>query len=119
MCDYDDLVDDVATHMLFWYEDYLSDCYDAGTSTLSPKEYVVKLDSMEIAIEGALTSKDAIMCVVTKHISNPWNVMKGCSPDYDGTDAYHHFWKDCAEKFYEDAYDYKRMKNRIAGRLGD
>ncbi len=99
MYSYDDLVDEVATHVLYWYYDYLSDCYDAGTPTLNPKEYVAKIDSIEIAIEGALTSKDAVMCVVTKHISNPWNVMKGCSPDYDGVDGITRFRNDCVEAF--------------------
>lgn len=102
---YNDLVDDVVTHMLYMYEDYLSDCYDAGTPTISPKEYATKMDSMPIVIERTLTSKDAIMCVcvITEHISNPWNVMKGCSPDYDGVDGITRFRNDCVEAFYERA----------------
>ena len=102
MCYYNDLVDNVATLMKYWYEDYVSDCYNNGISAPTPRGYVISTDSMTIAIKTTLTSNDSIMCVVTEHIGNPWEVMNGEKPDYDGDDAFTRFWDDCANAFYDE-----------------
>lgn len=47
---YSDLVDNVATLMKYWYEDYVRDCYKTATSALTPKEYVETTNSMYLAI---------------------------------------------------------------------
>lgn len=100
---YNDLVDNVATLMKYWYEDYVRDCYKTATSALTPKEYVETTNSMYLAIRNTLTSNDDIMCVIAEHISNPWDVMNGEEPNYDcGDSAYVRFWFDCAKAFYDE-----------------
>lgn len=72
-----------------------------NTPTPTPKEYVGTTNSMHLAIRNTLTSDSAVMCVVAEHINNPWAVMVGENPDYDGDDAFTRFWADCANAFYE------------------
>ena len=102
MVNYSDLVDNVATLMKCWYENEVSDCYKEGMSAPTPREYVITTDSMETAIKLTLISDAAVMCVVAEHINNPWAVMVGENPDYDGDDAFTRFWADCANAFYEE-----------------
>lgn len=100
---YGDLVDNVATLMKYWYENEVGDCYKEGMSAPTPREYVITTDSMDTAIKRTLISDDDIMCVIAEHISNPWDVMNGEEPDYDGgDDAYVRFWTDCSKAFYDE-----------------
>lgn len=100
---YNDLVDNVATLMKYWYKNEVSGCYKEGMSAPTPSEYVITTDSMKTAIKCTLISDDDIMCVIAEHISNPWDVMNGGEPNYDcGDSAYVRFWFDCAKAFYDE-----------------
>lgn len=68
-------------------------------SAPTPREYAITTDSMDTAIKRTLISDDDIMCVIAEHISNPWGVLKGYSPDYDGVDGITRFRNDCVESF--------------------
>lgn len=102
MVNYRDLVDNVATLMKYWYEDYVGNCYKENTPALTPKEYVSTTNSMYLTIRDTLTSNDAVMCVISEHIYNPWSVMAGREPDYGCDDAYVRFKYDCAKAFYDE-----------------
>lgn len=38
-------------------------------------------------------------CVLVTHLLNPWGVLKGYSPDFDGVDGITRFRNDCVEAF--------------------
>ncbi len=99
---YNDLVDNVATLMKYWYKNEVSGCYKEGMSAPTPKEYVDTTNSMYLAIRNTLTSNDAVMCVISEHIYNPWSVMAGREPDYGCDDAYVRFKYDCTKAFYDE-----------------
>lgn len=83
---YSDLVDNVAT------------------PTLNPREYL-GYDSgfLDRLISNCLDSEENAKCVLVMHLLNPWGVLKGYSPDFDGVSGITRFRNDCVKAFYERA----------------
>lgn len=50
-------------------------------------------------ISNRLDSDENARCVLVTHLLNPWGVLKGYSPDYDGVDGITRFRNDCVEAF--------------------
>ena len=59
----------------------------------------VKADFLDKLISNRLDSADNAKCVIVEHLCNPWSVLKGYSPDYDGVDGITRFTTDCVEAF--------------------
>ena len=72
--------------------------------TLNPREYL-GYDSgfLDRRISNCLDSEENAKCVLVTHLLNPWGVLKGYSPDYDGVDGITRFRNDCVKAFYERA----------------
>lgn len=104
MRDYDDLVDGVVEVLTYWYRGSLDKCHNDGTPALNPREYL-GYDSgfLDKLISNRLESDDNAKCVLVTHLINPWGVLKGYSPDYDGVDGITRFRNDCVEAFYKRA----------------
>lgn len=102
MRDYDDLVDGVVEVLTYWYRGSLDKCHNDGTPALNPREYL-GYDSgfLDKLISNRLESDDNAKCVLVTHLINPWGVLKGYSPDYDGVDGITRFRNDCVEAFYK------------------
>lgn len=100
MRDYDDLVDGVVSVLEHWYRGSLDKCHNDGTPTLNPREYL-GYDSgfFDRLISDRLDSEDNAKCVIVKYLCNPWGVLKGYSPDFDGVDGITRFRNDCVEAF--------------------
>ena len=101
---YSDLVDNVATLMKYWYENEVSDCYKEGMSAPTPREYISDESGfLDKLISNRLESDDNAKCVLVTHLLNPWGVLNGYSPDFDGVDGITRFRNDCVKAFYERA----------------
>lgn len=100
MRDYDDLVDGVVEVLTHWYRGSLDKCRNDETPALNPREYI-RDDSgfLDKLISNRLDSEDNAKCVLVTHLLNPWGVLKGYSPDYDGVDGITRFRNDCVETF--------------------
>ena len=102
MRDYNDLVDSVVSVLEHWYQGSLDECRKAGKPTLNPREYLGNdgrfLDKL---INNCLDSKENAKCVLVTHLLNPWDVLKGYSPEYDCVGGITHFRNDCVKAFYE------------------
>lgn len=113
MRDYNDLVDGVVSVLEHWYQGSLDGCHNAGTPALNPREYISD-DSkfLDMLISDRLDSEDNAKCVIVKHLCNPWGVLKGYSPDFDGVDGITRFRNDCVEAFYKRAnYQYEHWQD--------
>lgn len=100
MRSYSELVESVAQALMYWYQDKLDRWQNSGEPALSPKEYIAREDGyLDRIIEDGLNSADNAKCIIVKHLRNPWSVLDGGSPDYDGADAVTLFKNDCIETF--------------------
>lgn len=54
-------------------------------------------------ISSRLDSDENARCVLVTHPLNPWGVLKGYSPDFDGVDGITRFRNDCIKAFYKRA----------------
>lgn len=54
-------------------------------------------------ISNCLDSEDNAKCVLVTHLLNPWGVLKGYSPDFDGVSGSTRFRNDCVKAFYKRA----------------
>lgn len=69
---------------------------------------VTKADFLDKLISNRLDSDENAKCVLVEHLINPWGVLKGYSPDFDGVDAITRFRNDCVEVFCKRAnYKYE------------
>lgn len=109
MRDYNDLVDDVVSVLVHWYRGSLDESHNAGKPTLNPREYISEESGfLDKLISNRLDSEDNAKCVIVEHLLNPWGVLKGYSPDYDGVDGITRFRNDCVEAFCRKAnYQYE------------
>lgn len=109
MRDYDDLVDSVVSVLEHWYQGSLDKCHNDGTPALNPREYISDESGfLDKLISNRLDSADNAKCVIVEHLCNPWSVLKGYSPDYDGVDGITRFRNDCVEAFCKRAnYKYE------------
>lgn len=57
------------------------------------------VDFLDRLISNRLDSEENAKCVLVTHLLNPWGVLKGYSPDYDGIDGITRFRNDCVEAF--------------------
>ena len=74
--------------------------HNAGAPALNPREYISDESGfLDKLISGRLDSEDTAKCVIVEHLRNPWSVLKGYSPDYDGVDGITRFRNDCVEAF--------------------
>ena len=104
MRDYDDLADSVVSVLEHWYQGSLDKCHNAGTPTLNPREYLgYESGFFDKLISDRLDSEDNAKCVIVEHLCNPWGVLKGYSPDFDGVSGITRFRNDCVKAFYERA----------------
>lgn len=100
MRDYNDLVDGVVSVLEHWYRGSLDECYKAGTPTLNPREYISNdSKSLDMLINNRLDSEENARCVLVTHLLNPWGVLNGCSPDFDGVSGITRFRNDCVKSF--------------------
>ena len=100
MRDYNDLVDGVVSVLEHWYRGALDKCHKDGTPALNPREYLgYDSGSLDMLISNRLDSEENAKCVLVTHLLNPWGVLKGYSPDFDGTDGITRFRNDCVETF--------------------
>lgn len=101
MRDYDDLVDGVVSVLEQWYRGSLDECHKAGKPTLNPREYISNdrgfLDKL---ISNCLNSEENAKCVLVTHLLNPWDVLKGYSPDFGDLAGITFFRNDCVKAFY-------------------
>ena len=97
---YSDLVDGVVSVLVHWYRGSLDKCHNDGTPALNPREYL-DYDSgfLDKLISNRLDSEENAKCVLVTHLLNPWGVLKGYSPDFDGVDGITRFRNDCVESF--------------------
>lgn len=63
----------------------------------------MKVDFLDKLISDRLDSEENTKCVLVTHLLNPWGVLKGYSPDFDGVDGITRFRNDCVKAFYERA----------------
>lgn len=104
MRDYNDLVDGVVSVLVHWYRGSLDECHKAGKPTLNPREYISNdSEFLDRLISNCLDLDDNAKCVIVEHLCNPWGVLKGYSPDFDGVDGITRFRNDCVKAFYERA----------------
>lgn len=104
MRDYNDLVDGVVSVLEHWYRGSLDDCHKAGKPTLNPREYISNVSGfLDRLISNCLNSEDNAKCIIVKYLCNPWGVLKGYSPDFDGVDGITRFRSDCVKAFYKRA----------------
>lgn len=100
MRDYNDLVDGVVEVLTHWYRGSLDKRRNDATSALNPREYIsAESGFLDMLISNRLESDDNAKCVIVTHLINPWGVLKGYSPDYDGVDGITRFRNDCVEAF--------------------
>lgn len=100
MRDYNDLVDGVVSVLEHWYRGSLDKCHNDGTPTLNPREYISNdSEFLDRLISNCLDSEDNAKCVLVTHLINPWGVLKGYSPDFDGVDGNTRFRNDCVKAF--------------------
>lgn len=113
MRDYNDLVDDIVSVLQHWYQGSLDGCHNAGTPALNPREYISDEDGfLDKLISNRLDSANNAKCVIVEHLCNPWGVLKGYSPDYDGVDGITRFRNDCVEAFCRKAnYQYEHRRD--------
>ena len=57
------------------------------------------VDFLDRLISNRLDSEENAKCVLVTHLLNPWGVVKGYSPDFDGVDGITRFRNDCVEAF--------------------
>lgn len=100
MRDYNDLVDSVVSVLEHWYRGSLNTYHNAGKPTLNPREYLgYDSEFLDKLISNRLDSEENAKCVFVAHLLNPWGVLKGYSPDYDGVGGITRFRNDCVETF--------------------
>ena len=88
MRDYSDLVDSVVSVLQHWYQGSLDKCHNDGTPALNPREYLgYESGFLDKLISNRLNSEENAKCVIVEYLCNPWSVLKGYSPDYDGVDG--------------------------------
>ena len=104
MRDYSDLVDSVVSVLEHWYRGSLDECHKAGTPTLNPREYISNdSEFLDKLISNRLDSDENARCVLVTHLLNPWGVLNGYSPDFDGVSGITRFRNDCVKAFYKRA----------------
>ena len=87
-----------------WYRGSLDECHKAGKPTLNPREYLgYENGLLDKLISNCLDSEENAKCVLVTYLLNPWGVLKGYSPDFDGVDGITRFRNDCVKAFYERA----------------
>lgn len=100
MRSYGEFVESVADALIYRYQDKLDRWQSSGEPVMSPREYVANEDGyLDCIIDDRLNSADNAKCIIVEHLRNPWSVLDGGSPDYDGTDAVTLFKNDCIEAF--------------------
>lgn len=104
MRDYNDLVDGVVSVLEHWYRGSLDERHKAGMPTLNPREYLgYDGGFFDRLISNCLDSEENAKCVLVTRLLNPWGVLKGYSPDFDGVSGITRFRNDCVKAFYERA----------------
>lgn len=113
MRDYNDLADGAVSALEHWYQGSLDGCHNAGTPALNPREYLgYESGFLDKLISDRLDSADNAKCVIVERLCNPWSVLKGYSPDYDGVDGITRFTTDCVEVFCKRAtYQYEHRRD--------
>lgn len=100
MRDYNDLVDSVVSVLEHWYRGSLDKCHNDGAPALNPREYISDESGfLDMLISNRLDSEENAKCIIVEYLCNPWSVLKGYSPDYDGVDGITRFRNDCVESF--------------------
>ena len=93
------MVCDVADRTADDYQEYLDDL-ESDEDAKDPWEFASD-ESLHQNIENVLIPTHAIWVVIMEHCANPYQVLSGETPDYDGESAYMLFYDDYMNEFVE------------------
>lgn len=72
----------------------------------------MKVDFLDKLISDRLDSEENAKCVIVKHLCNPWSMLKGYSPDFNGVSGITRFRNDCVKAFCKRAaYQYEHRRD--------